>query len=145
NILILILPTWLLWPGGFFCVTRWHEVTQEDALVTLAVTLFLESPAPVRTYLDGLSCPHCDIIRSTRPSYTRTHARIHTYERYRGCALFGKCHSSIYNKYIKYILTLEERERKICHIVRHRNVTIRHNAVTVFLFSFVLTIINLIW
>src|SRR5699024_760774 len=143
--LILRLPTGLLWPVGFCGIRRWNEVTQEAALVTPAVTLFLESPAPVRTYLDGLSCPHCDIFRRTRPSYTRTHTRIHTYERYRGGAFFGKCHSSIYNKYIKYILTLEERERKICHIVRHRNVTMCLNSVTPLLLGFVLTIINLIW
>lgn len=99
-------------------MARWvflcHQMAQGTSWVTICVTYRLDAPAPVRAYLSVLLSLLCDIFRRTHPSYTRTHTRIHTYERYRGGAFFGKCHSSIYNKYIKYILTLEERERKIC-------------------------------
>ena len=130
-------------------MARWvflcHKVAQNVTVCHTTVTYLLEAPAPVRAYLSGLLCPHCDTFPRTRPSYTRTRTRVHTHERYRGGVLSEKCHSSIYNKYIKYILTLEERERKICHIVCHRNVTVCHNSVTSLLLDFVLTIINLIW
>lgn len=130
-------------------MARWvflcHKVAQNVTMCHTTVTYRLEAPAPVRAYLSVLLSPHCDSFRRTRPSYTRTHTRIHTYERYRGGAFFGKCHSSIYNKYIKYILTLEEREREYVTGGSHRNVTVCHNSVTMLLLGFVLTIINLIW
>ena len=130
-------------------MARWvflcHKVAQNVTVCHTTVTYLLEAPAPVRAYSDGLLSPHCDIFPRTRPSYTRTHTRTHTYERYVGGAFWKKCHKYIYNKYIKYSLTLEERERNNVTVVCHRNVTVCLNSVTPLLLGFVLTIINLIW